>query len=129
MRTLECELFRAGLERDFAGANQLDSCQRISDFDAAISEATRLLGVGYDVPLCFSWTESESLASQFNHFVLPIAVRSAAGATELEIYDPWTGGTAWISVNTIRRNSLGPILNRDQRLTHFYAASPFAENR
>ena len=95
-------------------------CQQVTDLNAALSTIAQHLRDGYDVPLCLSWASPESATGSENHFVLVLAVRGPAAAWEFEIYDPATGKTGWVSADALRRNTLSPIYNGYQRVTHFY---------
>lgn len=101
------------------------SCQQVTDFDAALLKIGQHLRAGYDVPLCVSWARPETATGSENHFILVLAVRGSAAACEFEIYDPATGKTGWVSADALRRNTLSPIYNGYQRVTHFYEPSAF----
>lgn len=100
------------------------SCHEAADFATAISQIAGILRSGYDVPLCLSWAPPESATGTDNHFVVALAVRDDGTSAEFQIYDPWTGKTAWVSGEAMRRNTLSPIFERYQRLTHFYEGTP-----
>ena len=99
------------------------SCHQVADLDSALAAIAQNLRAGYDVPLCLSWAPPETATGAENHFVLAIAARGATAELELQIYDPATGKTAWVSAEAMRRNTLSPIFDSYQRLTHYYEAS------
>ena len=100
------------------------TCQQVINFDNAIALIAQNLRAGYDVPLCLSWATPEAATGAENHFVLALSVRGTAGNLEFQIYDPATGKVDWVSAAAMRNNTLPPIFDVYQRLTHFYEASP-----
>lgn len=74
---------------------------------------------GYDVPIRISWSPPGS-AQDAGHFVLARAVRGTPGSRELQLQDPWTGRTAWVSEDAIQQNSFQPIFGTYARMSHYY---------
>lgn len=97
--------------------------EEVSSPTAAIDQIARNVQAGYDVPIRISWNQPNS-GQDNGHFVLAMAVRGAPGSRELQIHDPWTGKTDWISERSIAQNSFGPIFSQYARMSHIYSSQP-----
>lgn len=91
----------------------------VDDPRQAIARIAGVLQAGYDVPLRISWDPPGS-GSDSGHFVLAMAARTGAYGTELQIHDPWTGRTAWVSEASLLGNQMPPMFTQYARLTHYY---------
>lgn len=94
--------------------------EEVTSAGAGVEAIAQKLNSGLDVPLRISWGQAGT-SGDVGHFVLAIAERGTPGARELQIHDPWTGRTAWVSEANIANNSFAPIFNNYARLSHFYA--------
>jgi hypothetical protein len=94
--------------------------QEVANAASGVEAIAQKLDSGLDVPLRLSWGPAGT-SGDVGHFVLAMAERGAPGARELEIHDPWTGHTAWVSEANIAANNFAPIFNNYARLSHFYA--------
>jgi hypothetical protein len=94
--------------------------QEASSPGQAVEQVAQKLEGGTDVPLRISWGQAGT-SGDVGHFVLAMATRGTPGARELQIHDPWTGRTAWVSEANIANNNFAPIFNNYARLSHFYA--------
>lgn len=74
------------------------------------------LDAGYDVPLRLAWDPQGASG----HFLLAMAARGQRGNRELEIHDPWTGRTAWVSEKSIAADHFEPLFTGYAKLTHYY---------
>lgn len=95
-------------------------CQVSNNLDATLNLVTGFLEKGYDVPLCIGWDET----GNNNHFLVMLASHGETGNRAFQIHDTWTGKTAWVDENSIRRNALSPIFTTFAKLTHYYEPVP-----
>lgn len=88
----------------------------VKDPTQALDTIQQKLDGGYDVPLRLAWDAQGASG----HFVLALAARGARGARELQIHDPWSGRTAWVSEQTISQGRFEPLFTSYAKLSHFY---------
>ncbi|HEY9723561.1 MAG TPA: hypothetical protein V6D47_16235 [Oscillatoriaceae cyanobacterium] len=101
------------------------STQEVSDPNQAVNQIAQNINQGFDVPLRISWNPPNAGADD-GHFVLAIGAKGTPGNYQIEIHDPWTGQTNWVSQQGIASNSFSPIFNTYARLSYYYPATPGA---
>lgn len=101
------------------------STLEVGDPNQAINAVAQNVMQGFDVPLRLSFSQPGATQDE-GHFCLAIAAQGTPGNYQLEIHDPWTGKTAWVSQQNMVNNSFAPIFNSYARLSYYYPATPSA---
>lgn len=94
-----------------------------TDAAASLGAIADKVASGLDVPIRISWNRPGD-GQDTGHFVVAMATREGTTGRELQIHDPWTGRTAWVSEAGIANDSFSPIFNTYARMSHYYPAEP-----
>lgn len=94
----------------------------VGEVGPALDHVAAILETGYDVPLRLSW-EGPGNADDAGHFLVAQTAEGGSGAWRLQIHDPFTGKTAWVSQADLAGGSFGPIFEEGW-LTHYYVPTP-----